>query len=97
MIARSRVWQLQEAKNKFSELVRRAREEGPQVVTVRGEKVAVVVDPNTFLQLEEGISQGDAILRFMEHWASETADIELELPPRTIDMSPPLKLARSPS
>ena len=36
-------WQLQEAKQKFSELVRRAQEEGPQVVTKHGEEVVVVV------------------------------------------------------
>ncbi|HML98257.1 MAG TPA: type II toxin-antitoxin system Phd/YefM family antitoxin [Tepidiformaceae bacterium] len=96
LIARSRTWQLQEAKNKFSELVRRAREEGPQVVTVRGEEVAVVVDANTFLRLEDGMSQGDAILRFMDQWASENADIELELPARTVDLSPPVKLDDGP-
>ena len=36
-------WQLQEAKQKFSELVRRTLEEGPQVVTRHGEEVVVVV------------------------------------------------------
>ena len=35
-------WQLQEAKQKFSELVRRTLEEGPQVVTRHGEEVVVV-------------------------------------------------------
>jgi prevent-host-death family protein len=38
----SKTWPLQEAKAKFSELVRRAQSEGPQTVTVHGE-VAVVV------------------------------------------------------
>jgi prevent-host-death family protein len=36
-------WQLQEAKQKFSELVQRPLEEGPQVVTRHGEEVVVVV------------------------------------------------------
>ena len=36
-------WQLQEAKQRFSELVRRTLEEGPQVVTRHGEEVVVVV------------------------------------------------------
>jgi prevent-host-death family protein len=36
-------WQLQEAKNRFSEVVKRAREEGPQTVTVHGQRAAVVV------------------------------------------------------
>jgi prevent-host-death family protein len=37
------VWQLQEAKQRFSELIRKAAEEGPQTVTRRGEEVVVVV------------------------------------------------------
>lgn len=37
-----RRWQLQEAKNKLSEVVRRAVEEGPQTITVRGRDTVVV-------------------------------------------------------
>jgi prevent-host-death family protein len=36
-------WQLQEAKQRFSELVRTATTEGPQFVTRHGEEVVVVV------------------------------------------------------
>ena len=36
-------WQLQDAKNRFSEVVQKARGEGPQVVTLRGEPAVVVV------------------------------------------------------
>ena len=36
-------WQVQEAKQRFSELVRRTLEEGPQVVTRHGEEVVVVM------------------------------------------------------
>lgn len=42
MIARKATWQLQEAKNKLSEVIRRAREEGPQTITVRGEDAVVI-------------------------------------------------------
>ncbi len=44
-------WQLQEAKNRFSELVQRARKEGPQVVTLRGQRAAVVVSADTYDEL----------------------------------------------
>lgn len=37
------VWQLQEAKSKLSEVVDRAIEEGPQVITRRGVETAVVI------------------------------------------------------
>ena len=46
-------WQLQEAKQRFSELVRHARAEGPQVVTKHGEEVAVVVSIEEYRRLAE--------------------------------------------
>ena len=44
-------WPLLEAKAHFSELVRRARNEGPQRVTVRGREVVVVVAGDEFRRL----------------------------------------------
>ena len=41
-------WQLQDAKNRFSELVQRARKDGPQIVTLRGERAAVVLSAEAF-------------------------------------------------
>ena len=41
-------WQLQDAKNKFSEVVKRAQTEGPQVVTLRGQRAAVVLSAEAF-------------------------------------------------
>jgi antitoxin Phd len=46
-------WQLQEAKQRFSELVRHARAEGPQVVTKHGEEVAVVVSIEEYRRLTD--------------------------------------------
>lgn len=37
-------WQLQDAKQRFSAVVRAAHDDGPQVVTRHGQEVAVVVD-----------------------------------------------------
>ena len=45
------VWQLQEAKARLSEVVRRAVEEGPQHVSVRGEPAAVVLSETDYRQL----------------------------------------------
>jgi len=39
----SRVWQLQEAKNKFSEVVEEALAHGPQLVTKRGVEAVIVL------------------------------------------------------
>ena len=46
-----REWQLQDAKNRLSELVRRAREEGPQSVTVHGKPAAVVLSADAYSAL----------------------------------------------
>ncbi len=41
-----REWQLQDAKHRFSERVRRAQAERPQTVTVHGKPAAVVHSPD---------------------------------------------------
>ena len=41
-------WQLQEAKNHLSEVVRKARSEGPQIITLHGADAAVVVSAQDF-------------------------------------------------
>ncbi|MEW6374436.1 MAG: type II toxin-antitoxin system Phd/YefM family antitoxin [Thermodesulfobacteriota bacterium] len=38
-----RVWQLQEAKNKFSEVVDEAIKHGPQIITKRGVETVIVL------------------------------------------------------
>jgi prevent-host-death family protein len=45
------LWALQDAKANLSEVVRRARESGPQHVTIHGEKAAVVVSTEEFMRL----------------------------------------------
>jgi antitoxin Phd len=44
-------WQLQEAKNRLSEVVRKASDEGPQVITLRGDNVVVVVAAGEYARL----------------------------------------------
>jgi len=48
------VWQLQAAKQHFSELVERARREGPQVVTKHGREAVVVVAVEDYRRLRDG-------------------------------------------
>jgi prevent-host-death family protein len=47
-------WQLQEAKQRFSELIRSAQADGPQFVTRHGEEVAVVLDIAEYRRLRGG-------------------------------------------
>ncbi|MFI7703775.1 type II toxin-antitoxin system Phd/YefM family antitoxin [Nonomuraea sp. NPDC049480] len=46
-------WQLQEAKQRFSEVVRRAHDEGPQIVMRHGRDVAVIIDMEEYRQLKD--------------------------------------------
>jgi prevent-host-death family protein len=49
------LWQVQEAKQRFSELLRAVQSDGPQIVTRHGEEIAVVIAIADFHRL-----QGDA-------------------------------------
>jgi prevent-host-death family protein len=44
-------WHLQDAKNNFSKLVREAIKNGPQTVTLRGERAAVLVSADEYDRL----------------------------------------------
>ncbi len=47
-------WQLQDAKNHFSQLVQRARTQGPQTVTLRGERAVAVLSAQDYDLLRAG-------------------------------------------
>jgi prevent-host-death family protein len=68
-------WPLQDAKARFSELVRRARSEGPQHVTVHGRDEVVVVAADEFRRLK-GDRTGEALIAAMQ--ASPYRDIDIE-------------------
>ncbi|WP_163567571.1 type II toxin-antitoxin system Phd/YefM family antitoxin [Fodinicola feengrottensis] len=44
-------WQVQEAKQRFSEVLRAVENNGPQTITRHGEEVAVVIDINEYRRL----------------------------------------------
>ena len=44
-------WQIQDAKQRFSEMIRAVTSEGPQVITRHGEDVAVVMDISDYRRL----------------------------------------------
>ena len=51
-----KVWQLQEAKNKFSNLVDKARHDGPQVVTKHGKESVVIIGIDDYQKLKKPAS-----------------------------------------
>lgn len=55
-------WAVQDAKARFSELLRAAREEGPQLITSRKEEAAVVVPIAEWLRLSATAARRDPLL-----------------------------------
>ncbi len=68
-------WRLQDAKARFSELVRRVHAEGPQHVTVHGRDQVVVVAAEEFRRLKGDLS-GEALVAVMR--ASPHREIDIE-------------------
>jgi prevent-host-death family protein len=68
-------WLLQDAKARFSELVRRVRSEGPQRVTVHGRDEVVVISAEEFRRLKGDLT-GKSLIAAMQ--ASPHRDVDLE-------------------
>lgn len=68
-------WRLQDAKARFSELVRRVRSEGPQHVTVHGRDEVVIVSAEEFRRLKGDLT-GQVLIAAMQ--ASPHRDVDLE-------------------
>jgi prevent-host-death family protein len=67
-------WPLQHAKARFSELVRKARSEGPQHVTIHGRDEVVIVAAEEFRRLS-GKLTGEALIAAVQ--ASPYRDTEI--------------------
>ena len=65
-------WQMQEAKAKFAELVRRAGSEGPQIVTYRGADTAVVLSIEEYRRLNAARPNFIEFLLSGPKWDDET-------------------------
>ncbi len=79
-------WQVQEAKQRFSEVLRAAEIE-PQVVTRHGEEVAVIIDITEYRRLR---GQTMSFMEYLRYDAQADADFEVERRPdlpRDIDLA----------
>jgi prevent-host-death family protein len=79
-------WQLQEAKNRFSEVVDKALAEGPQTVTRHGKEVVVVLSKADYNRLQRVQS---SLVEFFR--ASPLVGLDLDLArdqslPRDVDL-----------
>ena len=73
--ARPGHWLLQDAKARFSELVRKVRSEGPQHVTVHGRDEVVVIAAEEFRRLKGDLTGAELIKAIQ---TSPHREIELE-------------------
>jgi prevent-host-death family protein len=71
---RSGYWLLQDAKARFSELVRKVRSEGPPHVTVHGRDEVVVIAAEEFRRVKGSVT-GQALIEAMQ--ASPHRDVEI--------------------
>ena len=74
-------WQVQEAKARFSELMRDAAKDGPQTITIRGRRAAVVLSADDYDRLKR---PKPSLVEFLR--ASPLAGVELDI---ERDRSPP--------
>jgi prevent-host-death family protein len=70
----SNVWKLEDAKARFSEVVRKAQSEGAQRVTVRGREAVAVISINELERLQGRQKPRMPFVEFMESLAFEGHD-----------------------
>lgn len=68
------IWQLQDAKNRFSALVKAAEQEGPQMITVHGKEKVVLLSAKAYQRL---MHREGNLLDFFQNspWAETDIDI----------------------
>ncbi len=69
------VWQLREAKKRFSEVVNKALTEGPQTVTRRGEEIVVILSKADYTRLKNSQT---SLLEFFRQSPLVGVDLDLE-------------------
>lgn len=74
----SAFWRLDEAKARFSKMVRRARTEGPQHVTVRGQDAVVVIAVEELARLLPPVPPQQPLVEFLQGLELGRLDVERE-------------------
>lgn len=82
------IWQLQDAKSKFSEMIDQALANGVQIVTRRGQKTVVVMPFDEYQRLTK---QSDSLAQFLLASPLAGSDLTIERDkstPRSIEIEP---------
>src|SRR5690348_2860177 len=73
-------WQLQDAKARFSEVFRRARESGPQRVTKHGREAVIVLAAEEFARLTAAEARKGSLVEFFAASPLRGSRIDLDRP-----------------
>jgi len=71
-------WQIQTAKARFSEVFRRARTEGPQLITRQGKEGVVMIADEQYQQLVGKAHQPQSLVEFFRESPLVGIDLNLE-------------------
>ena len=80
-------WRLEEAKARLSEVVRRAHDQGPQYVTVRGKPAVAIIDAADLDRLLPPRPEAVSLVQFLESLHIEGLDLTRD---RDLGREPPL-------
>ncbi len=72
-------WKLEDAKARFSEVVRRAATVGPQLVTVRGKETAVILAAEHYKRLLPKQKNVDPLSRFLKGLGLAALEVDREV------------------
>lgn len=67
-------WQLQEAKNRFSQLVDEALQHGPQTITRHGKKAVIVISVEDY---SKSLGRKENIVAFLKNSPLQSSDLDL--------------------
>jgi prevent-host-death family protein len=76
--AKPNQWKLEDAKARFSEVVRQAAASGPQLVTVRGKEAAVILAPDEYRQLLPKPKSHRPLVSFLQSLGLDGIHLERE-------------------
>jgi prevent-host-death family protein len=86
-------WQIQDAKQRFSEMIRAVTRDGPQIITRHGEEVAVVVDIAEYRRLTRPTVDLTGLLLGKPALSDEAAEVLAEVEAeRKADVGRPIDL-----
>ena len=81
-----KAWQIQQAKQRLSEVIRLAGSDGPQMITSRGDPVVWVISDKEYVEL---LSHQESIVDFFQRSPHRDIDLTIERRkdgPRTVEL-----------